>query len=113
MVLSDRYGGKPKAGVLKRTLLYVVAFGLGSLLLAAGLSFAMVSLAEGLLPGAPGAARSGQPASEGEAPVIIGAKGKGFRTPVSKARRSRGNEGADPTEAVELTETAEPPETAE
>ncbi len=92
MVLSDRYGGKPPSSLLKRTLIYVVSFGLGALLVVGVLSFTMVSIAEGLLPKAKdrtSAARKGdrkRPAGKATKRLEPG------RKPGSKTRQPRGNE---------------------
>jgi hypothetical protein len=50
MVLSDRFGGKPRPSIMKQTLLYVLGFGLGSLALVGVLSLTMVAIAEGIMP---------------------------------------------------------------
>ncbi len=50
VVLSERYGGRARRSIGKRTAIYVTAFGLGSLVVAAGLSLAMVGIADGMLP---------------------------------------------------------------
>jgi hypothetical protein len=89
MVLSDRFAGKSPPSLLKRTLLYVLAFGLGSLLIAGVLSFAMVSIAEGVLP-APrdGSTRDKSDGKDATAkPKII--------TPSSKSRVTPGDGEAD------------------
>ena len=100
MVLSDKYGGKPRGGLLKRTLIYVLSFGLGALLVVGILSFTMVAIADGLLPnassGAPtkGAAKSdGTPAGPGKPAADLPNPAK---KPASKARRRRANEASKP-----------------
>ncbi len=52
MVLSDSLSGKggQRGGILRRTLIYVLAFGLGSLLIAGLLSLVAVTVVEGALP---------------------------------------------------------------
>lgn len=97
MVLNENFGSKPRGGIIKRTLLYVLGFGLGSLLIAGVLSFTMMSIADGVMPS--GSAK--KPAGTA-APKIIGApkdgatkgKGKVAPKPASKARPGRANEGA-------------------
>ncbi len=95
MVLSDRYGGKPPLSLFKRTLVYVLSFGLGALAIVAVLSFTMVSIAEGLLPAAKdrtSAARN----KDGKRPTSKATKkAKTDRKPGSKTRESRGNEATD------------------
>ena len=62
MTLSDKFAGRPRAGLFARTMLYVAAFGGGALVLSALLGFVSVSLVEALSPKpAGGAARGGQP----------------------------------------------------
>lgn len=73
MTLSDRFAGRPRAGLFARTMLYVAAFGGGTLLLSALLGFISVSLVESLSPKAVGgAARGGQ---------LSGAQPSGAQTP--------------------------------
>ncbi len=85
MVLSDRYGGKQRATLARRTLLYILSFGLGALLLVGVLGFTMVSIAEGLLP-KPKERLAPAAASAGENKAKLGPKG------TSKARPPRANE---------------------
>ena len=95
MVLSDRFSGDPNQSLVKRTALYVLAFGLGALAIAAVASFTLVSIAEGVLPG-----DEAKPSVESGTEVnVIGdepAPKDGVRpTPVkrpSKGRAARGNE---------------------
>ncbi len=95
MVLSDRYGGKPPPSLGKRTLIYVLSFGLGALLVVAVLSFTMVSIAEGLLPKAKertsAARKSDSQRSAGKATKKI----QPGRKPGSKTRQPRGNEATE------------------
>jgi len=95
MVLSDRFASKTPASLLKRTVLYVCGFGLGALLIVGGLSFALVSIAEGLLPKPPSHA-AGAKKTKGKGPVkIIGGKPTGggraraLPRPASKPAASR------------------------
>jgi hypothetical protein len=80
---------------MKRTLIYVLSFGLGALLLVALLSFTVVSLAEGLLPKAKdrtAAARKGddkRPAGQATKKIKSG------QNPGSKTRQPRGNEATE------------------
>ncbi|MBI4703669.1 MAG: hypothetical protein HY744_21365 [Deltaproteobacteria bacterium] len=102
MVLSDRYGGtKPRPGLLKRTIAYVVGFALGALLIAVGLSLAAVAIAQALLPGPPTAAsaplrpglgageRPGEPSDE---PTTAAPPARG-----SKAAARRANDASEPS----------------
>jgi hypothetical protein len=97
MVLNEGSSSKPQRGIVKRTLIYVLGFGLGSLGIASCLSFAMMSVADGVMP-----SDTAKPAAT-TAPKIIGATdGAGAkskpklspRKPASKARRGRANQGA-------------------
>lgn len=87
MVLSDRYGGTKRPSIVKRTVIYVVSFGLGSLLIAALLSVAFVSLAEGLLPSKQAAPKAGD-AVLVDKPIVPKPKSKLLRplTPGIKAQ---------------------------
>lgn len=100
MVLSDKFAAKPRAGLLKRTLLYVLGFGLGSLAIASVLSFTLMSIAGSVIPSKDAVpADSGAP---GTAPKIIGSPEEGVEKsktklaprPASKARRPRANEAS-------------------
>jgi len=51
MVLSDKFGGKPKPSLVKQTLLYVLSFGLGALIIVGVLSFTFVAIADSILAG--------------------------------------------------------------
>jgi hypothetical protein len=82
MVLSDRYGGKPRPSIVKRTLLHIAVFGVGALLISALLGFVTTSIAESVLPSAGTSTRSKKAGAS--------KSGKGS----SKARRGRANEGA-------------------
>jgi hypothetical protein len=94
MVLNEKLGARPRAGLVKRTILYVLGFGLGSLAFAGCLSFAMMSIADAALPS------KDAKAAGTTAPKIIGTpkggdkEGKTKLAPKapSKARRGRGNE---------------------
>lgn len=86
MVLSDKFGGKPKPSLVKQTLIYVLSFGLGALLIVGVLSLTFVTIADSLLPGdkAKSTAKSDQP-DEDDADA---------KRP-SKSRRGRGSEASD------------------
>ena len=96
MVLNEKLGAKPRASIVKRTILYVLGFGLGSLAMAGCLSFAFMSVAEGVMP-----SKNAKPSSTA-APNIVGSPTDGdedgtAKLPpkaASKARRGRANEGA-------------------
>ncbi len=95
MVLSDRYGGAKRPSILKRTIIYVASFGLGSLLIAALLSLAFVSLAEGVLPAKGVTPKSGELVTTDKKPITPPkSKSKLFKPPKagSKARPPRANE---------------------
>ncbi len=108
MVLSERLGNKART-TAQRTLIYVAAFGLGALFLSFGLSWAVVGMAEGVLPAAAGSgapkdgkdAKDGAAASAGARLPGPGAGGPALgnsprsmpKTPGSKAGAARGNEG--------------------
>ncbi|MEM9694271.1 MAG: hypothetical protein AAGA56_17100 [Myxococcota bacterium] len=52
MVLTDRFAGAPPTGSLfKRTLVYILGFGLGSLAVTALAAFVLVSIADGIFSG--------------------------------------------------------------
>jgi hypothetical protein len=91
MVLSDRFAGKTPRSLLKRTLLYVLAFGLGSLLIASILGFAMVSIAEGVLPAPKDSATA--PRKPGEAKDLPG-KAKSAK-PGAKLKTEGEDEASD------------------
>jgi hypothetical protein len=99
MVLSDRFAGKAPTTLFKRTLLYVLAFGLGSLLIVTVLGFAMVSIAEGVLP-APKETAPKKPGADGKdatgAPGASGAP-KMLRpgSPKLRGAAPEGDEGAE------------------
>jgi hypothetical protein len=104
MVLSESHA-KPPSNIWKRTLIYVLAFGFGSLMVASLLGFTAISVAEGLLPQpkdrtATGARKGGP--STGD-PKLTG-KTTPPRKPGSKATRPRGNDtaGADKNTEQEL-----------
>jgi hypothetical protein len=90
MVLSDRYAGKPRPTLLRRTLIYVLSFGLGALLLVGVLGFTMVSIAEGLLPKTPErpAAAADSAEADGALPPFLP------KRTTSKARAPRANEAS-------------------
>ena len=97
MVLSDRFAGKAPTTLFKRTVLYVLAFGLGSLLIVTVLGFAMVSIAEGVLP-APKEASPKKPGAPAEGKDATGAPGapgapKMLRPGSSKLRPGAAAEG--------------------
>lgn len=86
MVLSDRFGGKPKPNLAKQILLYVLSFGLGALVIVGVLSFTFVTIADTLLPGDKSKSTAkqsedGSDAADGKRP--------------SKSRRGRGSEAGD------------------
>lgn len=89
MVLSDRLSGAQPPSLWKKTLLYVLSFGFGALMLAGTLGFVMTSVAGAILPGAKPTAQASSEtgAKTGTKPT----KSKG----VSKAKPPRGNEGAE------------------
>ncbi len=97
MVLSDRYGGKPRPSILKRTLLYVAIFGFGTLLISALLGFATTSIAESVLPASKSSRtkkRSGKKkSSKGRKPTKSRSGKKSYKGS-SKAQPDRANEGA-------------------
>jgi hypothetical protein len=81
MVLSDRFGSQgPQQGLLKRTLVYVAGFGLGSLLIAGLLSFALVSIAEAVLE------RPTKPSTTTSKNLPIGAKKPASKAPAGRAK---------------------------
>ena len=94
MVLNEKLSAKPRGGLVKRTLLYVLGFGLGSMAIAGCMSFAMMAITDGVMP-----SKEAKPAST-VAPKIIGTptddakKGttKLSPKPASKARRGRANQ---------------------
>ncbi len=87
MVLSDRFGGMPRRSLLGQTLLYVLGFGFGALLVVGVLSFTMVSIAEGLLPDDKPAAAAGE-ADDAAEPSPAGRAAK-------KPKPKRANEASD------------------
>jgi len=96
MVLSDRYAGKPPASLFKRTLIYVLSFGLGALAVVAVLSFTMVSIAEGLLPKAKDRTSAARNKSDAKTPTTkTDLLPKPGRKAGSKTRSPRGNEATD------------------
>lgn len=97
MVLSNRFATKAPRTLLQRTLIYVVGFGTGALVIALAMSFAVVSLAEGFLPGdkapkASGEVAAGQPLRIIGAPSKTDTKRRTSLKPPSLKRPSRGNE---------------------
>ena len=92
MVLSDKFGGRPKPSLLRKTLYYVLGFGFGSLALVGVLSLTFVAIAEGLLPGA-GAKKESAETSEEDGKTVRPTTSK---KPPSKAARGRAN---DPDES--------------
>jgi len=102
MVLSDKYAGKPKPNLFKRTLIYVLSFGLGALVIVAILSFTMVAIADGLLPSANATAKPKTPrpttsAADAAAPPRSPAARipAPVKKPASKARQRRANEASE------------------
>jgi hypothetical protein len=103
LVLSDRLGSPAPRSLLKKTLIYVLAFGLGALALSALLGFALTSLAEGMLPKPkerPAAVKPDAKTKTGD--DELPEPGKSFKPgkPVSppsgsKTRPPRGNDAAD------------------
>lgn len=107
MVLSDRFSGEQSPSLVRRTVLYVLGFGLGALAFAAAVSFVFVSIAEGVLPDAPS-----EPSTEagtevnviGDAPAKRPSAGgvpslDGAPQVPSKGRRGRANQAAQPDAA--------------
>ena len=92
MVLSDRFGGKPRPSNVKRTLIYVAAFGIGSLLVSLLLGFTATSIAETVLPSAKSsrAKKRSSKANKGPRGRLKGVTGKRG----SKASEDRANEGS-------------------
>ena len=91
MVLSDRFAGKPRPSLAKRTLLYVLGFGLGSLAFVGIVSLIMVSVTEGIFP-APKGPKDKSAVSD---KTTDDDGDKKTKKPTSKARRPRGNEPSD------------------
>ena len=93
MVLSDRYGGAKRPSIIKRTVIYVASFGLGSLVIAALLSVAFVNLAEEVLPSKRIEPQSGEVVLT-DKPIVPKSPSKLFRQPKpgTKARPSRDGE---------------------
>jgi len=94
MVLSESHT-KPPSNIWKRTLIYVLAFGFGSLIVATLLGFTAISVAEGLLPQpkdrtATGPRKGGTTTGDPKLP----GKTTSPRKPGSKATRPRGNDSA-------------------
>ena len=86
MVLSDKYGGKPQPSLVKTTLLYVLSFGLGALIIVGILSFTFVAIADSILPGdKPKPSTKQADAADAD---------DGNKRP-SKPRRGRGSEADD------------------
>ncbi len=95
MVLSNRLGNKAPRSLVQRTLIYVLGFSAGALVIALGLSFVFVSLAEGILPGG-SSSKAGSAASAGQPVRIIGAPPKKASSKgTSRKRPARGNEASD------------------
>mgnify|MGYP001424982043 CR=1 FL=1 len=88
MALSDKYGGKPRPSLVKRTLAYIAVFGLGALLIATVLSFTLVSIAESVLP--PAKSRRNTTKASDKTPE---SKKDSDKKGTSKARRGRANDG--------------------
>jgi hypothetical protein len=86
MVLSDKFGGNPKPNLVKQTLIYVLSFGLGALLIVGVLSFTFVTIADSLLPGDKNKSTAQQSDDDG---------GKSDDKRPSKSRRGRGSEASD------------------
>lgn len=86
MVLSDKFGGKPQPSLVKTTLLYVLSFGLGALIIVGILSFTFVAIADSILPGdKPKPSAKQADAADAD---------DGDKRP-SKSRRGRGSEADD------------------
>jgi hypothetical protein len=102
MVLSDRLGAKPQASLLRRTLKYMLGFGLASLAVTALLSFVLVSLAENAIP----SARNKRPRKSKSLRVLTDKKKKrsskapSIKAP-SKARPARAKAPKDPFDGKE------------
>jgi len=86
MVLSDRLSGGQPPSLWKKTLLYVLSFGFGALVLAGTLGFVMTSVAGAILPGEKPSAAQPDTSSTDRPTGIKGG---------SKAKPPRGTEGAD------------------
>ena len=85
-----RGGGFHEGSLLRRTLLYVGTFAVGSLAVVTLLSFVLVSIAKSLLPSHPPKA-SAESAQKGDAPDDAEtAAGKGLTPKISKPKRTRG-----------------------
>jgi hypothetical protein len=82
MVLSDRFGAKPKPSLMKRTLIYVLSFGLGALLIVGLMSVTFVTIADSLLPSSKDKPTSSRKADDGADDAD--------KTRPSKASRGRG-----------------------
>lgn len=100
MVLSDRFAGKSKPNIARRTVIYVVVFALGALAIPALLSLIAVKVA---------ARRTADPAS-GEAPSgsasadlenIIGLPKKPKKTRPRKGSKTRPRRANQPTPSGE------------
>jgi hypothetical protein len=105
MVLSDRFAGAAPKSLLWRTVMYALGFGVGALVVAAGLSFVMVTIAEGLLP-APTERGAAKERPSGDSPLgssdSEGSERPGSRLKAgSKAGPSRANEAGDSEEDPE------------
>jgi hypothetical protein len=74
---------------MKRTLMYVLGFGLGSLLFVVLMSFTIVSIAEGLLSPDDAASKRAADANDSDKPATKAG---------SKARPARANEAPDETD---------------
>jgi len=98
MVLSDRFGGKPKPSLLKRTLLFVALFGLGALAIPVVISFVLVSLVEKPAT-SPAAASSAAPSGSVSVPGGTLVKGLDARKRKKKASRLRKPSKARPARA--------------
>ena len=97
MVLSDRYGGKSRPSILKRTLLYVAIFGFGALLVSALLGLVTTSIAEAILPPSKSVRtkkRTGKSKSSKARTSSKSRPGKKSYKGSSKAQPDRANEGS-------------------
>lgn len=116
MVLSDKFGTTSEPSLVRRTLVFVLGFGLGSLALVSLLSLIMVSIAEGVLPeakeqrggskapiGAPSRAPASGASGDAEEHPGTAELPKGSGKGSSKVGGSRVNE------AAEAGEPSDPP----
>ena len=91
MVLSDKFGGKPKPSLARTTLLYVLSFGLGALIIVGILSFTFVAIADSILPGD----KPKAPAKQADDADEDGDGKRPSKSRPSKSRLGRGSEADD------------------